>query len=1181
MSPAVADQNLLFGILAVQMDFATPTQLVAAMNAWVLAKDKPLGKHLVEAGALSDATCELLTALVAKHIEQHGGRVEQSLAAISSTGGLRDDLARVADRDLQTSLARIPAAPPHSPDRHATVATPRPRAEEEARFTILRPHASGGLGRVSVARDGELNREVALKELLDSHADDPDSRARFLQEAEITGGLEHPGVVPIYGLGQYSDGRPFYAMRFIRGDSLRDAIERFHRDADPRWRDAASQIQLRRLLGRMIDVCNAIEYAHSRGVLHRDLKPGNIMLGQYGETLVVDWGLAKATGSAGATIRMRPAQPESTVRVVPEPLLTPSGSAGSAPTQMGSAVGTPAFMSPEQAAGRLDELGPASDVYSLGATLYVLLTGRAPQEDNDLGVVLQRVQRGEFPAPRSVKPVIPRALEAICLKAMAVRPAERYSSPQAMADDLEAWLADEPVAAMPEPLAARTRRWIKKHRALVSTLAGVTLASLAAALLGVAVLTAANQREREAKETAVAAKAEADHQAQRNAELLELARESLDKYESLSKREELQRYGMEELRGSLLEAALDFYETLAKQAGESEQARADRGEALYRVGSTYWMLGRVDDGIAAFEKARDVFEGLKRDFPDNLRYRRGAAVNSAAIGELLTTTQRTAEAAPHLAASRQGLQSVVDAKPEDLDTAAVLAYGWGLEGERLRQEGDFPGANQCRGREVDLLRTALAKTADADARSNYRQRLARALNCRAKIASEGLWQFEPARADHAEARAVYDELCREFPENDDLAFSRAQTIRYQAELLGRHNQAAESRAAFVEAVEALTRLDQRQPNASHYRQELAEACFLLGSMPPADDSEAAGEEQVALIRRAVALVGELAARAPARTDLKLALARYRGNLGVELSGRGLDDEAQAEFDAALELLGALAVHADRNLDNRLAVAHLTYRIASQQAESGRPEDALVLYDQAQGQFESIRAIAPEFSQALLQICSLHLDRASIYLDQTRPADVMRELDAVAKISDDLKDKSDALLLQAGFRTIVLGAATMRQLLAVSIGEGGLRELADSGRFDHLAEQAVAWGKYGGAPRNHFVAADALAYAVSVAAQSPDVAEADRGPLIERLAQQAVAELEAARQGGYIRRRSSFGSLFSSRPTADDLETDEPWAPLKDREDFQELLRQIRSEGSPPMPQPPADSQEPADAPAPQ
>ena len=286
------------------------------------------------------------------------------------------------------------------------------------RFRILRPHARGGLGEVYVARDEELHREVALKQIQERHADHPDSRSRFVQEAEITGGLEHPGIVPVYGLGHYPDGRPFYAMRLIRGDSLKEAIDRFHgADAEPGRDPGERALALRQLLGRFIDVCNAIAYAHSRGVLHRDLKPGNVMLGPYGETLVVNWGLAKPIGRPEGG----PPTPERTLR-------PPSGS-GVTPTRMGSAIGTPAFMSPEQAAGRLDELGLASDVYGLGAVLYSLLTGQIPFDDAQLEDVLRKVRAGEVPPPRQVNRAVPPALEAVCLKAMAREPDGRYPSP--------------------------------------------------------------------------------------------------------------------------------------------------------------------------------------------------------------------------------------------------------------------------------------------------------------------------------------------------------------------------------------------------------------------------------------------------------------------------------------------------------------------------------------------------------------------------------------------------------------------------------------------------------------------------------------------------------------------------------------------------------------------------------
>ena len=325
--------------------------------------------------------------------------------------------------------------------------------------------------------DSELNREVALKQILDHHADDPTRRQRFLQEAEITGGLDHPGIVPVYGLGTHDGGRPFYAMRFVKGDSLKDAIARFHSD-ERLTRDAGRRsIELRRLIRRFLDVCNAIGYAHDRGVLHRDLKPDNVIVGKHGETLVVDWGLAKATG-----------RPEPTADEGP---LCVSSASGSAETLPGSAPGTPAYMSPEQARGDLDVLGPHSDVYSLGATLYCLLTGKAPF-DGDADSVVCRVRAGDFPAPRRLDPSIDPALEALCLKAMATRPEDRYASCRALAEDVERWMADEPVSAWAEPWTRKLSRWLTQHRTAVTGAAAAVMAGVVGLLAVLAVQARAN-----------------------------------------------------------------------------------------------------------------------------------------------------------------------------------------------------------------------------------------------------------------------------------------------------------------------------------------------------------------------------------------------------------------------------------------------------------------------------------------------------------------------------------------------------------------------------------------------------------------------------------------------------------------------------------------------------------------
>jgi WD40 repeat protein/serine/threonine protein kinase len=402
-----ADRDLRLGLYALESGAIDQEQLVSAVRDWAVLANRPLSEILADRGVL-DA----------------------------------DTLSRLDER--VTSDLHPPAS---SPDPSETVAYVGRSLERQAdaagrvtsvgdvygiggwRFQVIRPHARGGLGEVFLAFDSELNRTVALKELQARRAHDPDSQARFLLEAEITGRLEHPGIVPVYSLGRHADGRPYYAMRLIEGETLREAIERFHRMGTGANGRNDRELAFRRLLRCVIDTCNAVAYAHSRGVVHRDLKPENIMLGRFGETLVVDWGVAKSLSGPPDGANLDPAKPQQ-----------PSSDASM--TQPGSVIGTPRYMSPEQAAGDLDRVGPASDIYSLGAILYCLLVGHAPFPDGEVTSVLERARRGIFPAPRRLRRSIDPTLEAICLKAMELDPQARHASPLDLANDLEAWQAD-------------------------------------------------------------------------------------------------------------------------------------------------------------------------------------------------------------------------------------------------------------------------------------------------------------------------------------------------------------------------------------------------------------------------------------------------------------------------------------------------------------------------------------------------------------------------------------------------------------------------------------------------------------------------------------------------------------------------------------------------------------------
>ena len=285
------------------------------------------------------------------------------------------------------------------------------------RYKKLKEHARGGLGAVYVAEDTELPREVALKEMLPHQEATPFMRNRFLREAEITGGLEHPGIVPVYGMGVSADGRPFYAMRFIRGKDFYSAIHEFHEI--PNQETTQKSLKLRQLLDRFRDVCQAVQYAHDQNILHRDIKPQNIVLGDYGETMLVDWGLAKSLAHPFLSpTDKNPKSSQSALNMVPHAL---------SDSHENSVVGTPVYMSTEQAKG--DAVGRPSDIYSLGATLYHLLTGKVPFADSkDLKKLIEAKLEQPAPDPHQENPDIPKPLAAVCMKAMANREQDRYLS---------------------------------------------------------------------------------------------------------------------------------------------------------------------------------------------------------------------------------------------------------------------------------------------------------------------------------------------------------------------------------------------------------------------------------------------------------------------------------------------------------------------------------------------------------------------------------------------------------------------------------------------------------------------------------------------------------------------------------------------------------------------------------
>lgn len=410
-----------------------------------------------------------------------------------------------ADQDSFLSSGLF--GPPSEPKQDPASVDERSR---EDRFRLRNRHAIGGLGEVWIAWDRQLHREVALKRIRPEWADHPEATARFRREAEITGFLEHPGIVPIYSLGDDDSGCPFYAMQFIRGRTLQQIVAE-HIDVPESASPVSSptrakrvwydQQTLRQLLNHFVDVCQTIDYAHSREVVHRDLKPSNIMLGAYGQTLVVDWGLAKRFD---ATEFGDEDKDPGTLRA-PDPLdefqtLSSPNDSSVDETRQGTTMGTPRYMSPEQAAGKTGRIGPAADIYCLGATLYFILTGQAPHVgEADLESTFSRIVRGEFDPPQKVRAEVPKPLQAIVMKAMANHPDERYQSAGDFAEDVGRYLGDQPISIFRDPLSERVLRWMRNHRAATSALAVGVMLLVIGTISGVLVWEEMKRRDLEAQ----------------------------------------------------------------------------------------------------------------------------------------------------------------------------------------------------------------------------------------------------------------------------------------------------------------------------------------------------------------------------------------------------------------------------------------------------------------------------------------------------------------------------------------------------------------------------------------------------------------------------------------------------------------------------------------------------------
>src|SRR5262249_5762389 len=420
------DRDLIVGVLAAQAGFVTPAEVLTAAAAGLVdTGSDSLLTRLERSGVLNSERRKMLEALAEQALVARKGDVR---AVARSLGGAAL---------LETLVTQL----------NGTASTDTPHAagadvplERPGQYTRLRELGRGSQSVVRAARDEVVGREVALKELVTQGSAPEDgssraARARFLREVRLVAGLDHPGIVSIHELARREDGTLFCAQKLIRGETLQARLAR--------CRSLAERLGL---LRHVLDACQAVGFAHSKHVVHRDLKPSNIMVGEYGETVVVDWGLAKHRDEAEERVPLVPSSPE--------PELTVAG----------VAIGTPAYMSPEQARGDLPAIDSRSDVFSLGAILYQVLTGRPPFEGATSEHILENVRTGKFAPVQALASSAPPELTAITERALRLLPSERYQDAEELAKEICAYQSGGRVRAYQYGTWELVRKFASSHR---------------------------------------------------------------------------------------------------------------------------------------------------------------------------------------------------------------------------------------------------------------------------------------------------------------------------------------------------------------------------------------------------------------------------------------------------------------------------------------------------------------------------------------------------------------------------------------------------------------------------------------------------------------------------------------------------------------------------------------------
>ncbi len=785
-------------------------------------------------------------------------------------------------------------------------------------FIIGREVGRGGMGVVYEARQLSLGRRVALKVLPFAAVLDAKQIARFKNEAHAAAQLHHPHIVPVFAIGT-ERGVHYYAMQFIDGQPLDRVIAELRR----KWRVAgdtpvsgdaatsaadlsppelaapstgqsflteksANRQQYFRTVARLgIQAAEALHAAHEYGVVHRDIKPSNLMLDGEGKVWVTDFGLARC-------------QSEATL------------------TKTGDVVGTLRYMSPEQALGQTALVDQRTDIYSLGATLYELLTLRPAVSGKDGPALVRQIDQQEPARLRHWLPELPADLETVILKALAKRREDRYATAQQFADDLRCVLEGRPTAAKPPSLAERLHKWAWRHKQLVTAAAAACLL----AAVGLAASTLLIGQE----------KARAERNFQRAAANYRHARETVDHFGAQLAERLAEIPGAEQVRREFLQDTLEYYREFAAQAGTDPALRADLALTYTKMGTITDRIGSTDEAISAYRNAEGILEQLVAQTPASAEYRRELALCLNNLALLLSRSGSTADARRAYDRAIRLQEQLVAASPQVEQYQGDLARSLNNLGLLHSDTGQIEQA-------AGTFRQAASRQQELVARQPGDPEQLRNLAATYNNLSSLYATLQPAKAVEFCAQAlVYQK--RAVAARPDLLVHQsdlALTYNNLGAALARAQQAEEATASYQRAIEIQRQLVTAVPADKSFRRDLAVSYNNLGLLQNARQQTAEAEGS---FQQALSLQEVLVAQHPRDAGLQSSLGGICNNLGTVLEQLHRTEAAAEAYQRAVGYQQAAHERAPSVERYRSFLSKHYYNYGRVLRQLGRPEEAI-------------------------------------------------------------------------------------------------------------------------------------------------------------------------------------------------------------------------------------------------